>query len=258
MVISISRSFLFRICHLMKQLLRCIFDRVFVNSSRRYLEDFLQRAATAAPPGARVLDAGAGDGRYRHLFLHTHYEATDFAQVRKRYLFERLDFVSDLRHLPVADEGYDQIICSQVLEHVNEPGWMLEQLHRVLKPGGTLWLSTPLFFAEHETPHDYFRYTQFGLRYLLEKSGFEILQLEWLEGYYGTLAYQSLSAALVLPVLPRDYGGGAAGWVAALLSLPLKLLLALASIAASRLDLRHKVTHVGLCKNYAVVARKTG
>jgi SAM-dependent methyltransferase len=242
----------------MKQFLRFLFDRLFINSSRRYLEDFLQRAAAAAPAGARVLDAGAGDGRYRHLFLHTQYEATDFAQVHKYYVFERLDFISDLRHLPLAEKRYDQVICSQVLEHINEPGWMLEQLHRVLKPGGTLWLSTPLFFAEHETPHDYFRYTQFGLRYLLEKSGFEILQLEWLEGYYGTLAYQSLSAALALPVLPRHYGSGAVGWVAALVALSLKPLLALASIAASYLDRRHKATHVGLCKNYTVVARKTG
>ncbi|RIK41060.1 MAG: class I SAM-dependent methyltransferase [Chloroflexi bacterium] len=242
----------------MKLILRFLYNLLFVNSSRRYLEDFLRRAAAAAPPGARVLDAGAGDGRYRHLFLHTQYEATDFGQVHKHYVFERLDFLSDLRHLPVAEDYYDQVICSQVLEHINEPAQMLQQLHQVLKPGGTLWLSTPLFYAEHETPHDYFRYTQFGLRYLLEKSGFDILQLEWLEGYYGTLAYQSLSAALALPVLPRHYGGGAIGWSAALLALPLKPLLALASILATYLDLRHKVTHVGLCKNYTVVARKSG
>ena len=42
----------------------------------------------------------------------------------------------------------------------------------MLKPGGTLWLTAPLFYAEHERPYDYFRYTQFGLRHLLEREGF--------------------------------------------------------------------------------------
>jgi SAM-dependent methyltransferase len=240
----------------MKKRLRTLFDQVFVNSSRRYLEDFLRQAASTAPAGARVLDAGAGDVRYGYLFAHTRYEATDFVQVNKEYLLEQLDFIADLQALPAANESYDMVICSQVLEHIKEPSTVLAQVYRVLKPGGTLWLSTPLFFAEHEAPHDYFRYTQYGLRYLLESAGFVILRIEWLEGYYGTLAYQSLSAALALPVLPRQYGGGAIGLVAALSALGLKPLLAVGAIVTSFLDQRYKQTQVGMCKNYALVARK--
>jgi SAM-dependent methyltransferase len=241
---------------MIKFTLRTLYDRLFINSSRRYLEEFLQRAAGAAPAGARILDAGAGDGRYRHLFAHTHYEATDFCQVDKRYDFQKLDFVSNLQRVPTASGIYDLVICTQVLEHLSEPSLVLAQLYEVLKPTGTLWLSAPLFFAEHEAPHDYFRYTQYGLSHLLESAGFEILQLEWLEGYYGTLAYQSLSAALALPVMPKHYGGGMIGLFASLVALALKPLLAISSIGATMLDLRHKVTHVGLCKNYTVVARK--
>ena len=240
----------------MKKILRALFDRLFVNSSRLYLEDFLRQAASAAPAGARVLDAGAGDGRYGYLFAHTRYEATDFAQVNKEYRLDQLDFIADLQAIPAANESYDLIICSQVLEHVKEPKIVLAQLYRVLKPGGTLWLSTPLFFAEHEAPHDYFRYTQYGLRYLLESTGFVIVRIDWLEGYYGTLAYQSLSAALALPVLPRQFGGGVVGLVAGLSALGLKPLLAIGSILATFLDQRYKQTQVGMCKNYALVARK--
>jgi SAM-dependent methyltransferase len=237
-------------------LLRSLFEWIFLNSSRRYLEAFLRRAASAIPPGARVLDAGAGDGRYRPLFAHTNYEATDFVQVNKRYVLANLDFIADLKQVPAAPEVYDVVICTQVLEHMNEPGQMLAELHRVLKPQGELWLSAPLFYAEHEAPYDYFRYTQYGLRYLLEQAGFQIVQLEWLEGYYGTLSYQSLTAALALPLSPAKYGGGLIGGVAALCALLLKPLLALGAILTAYLDLRYKQTSSGQCKNYALVARK--
>jgi 2-polyprenyl-3-methyl-5-hydroxy-6-metoxy-1,4-benzoquinol methylase len=241
---------------MMHHRLRPLFDRLFVNSSRRYLEDFLRRAAASVPAGARVLDAGAGDGRYRTLFAHTHYEATDFCQVDKRYNFQKLDFVAHLQWLPTDAAAYDMIICTQVLEHLSEPALVLGQLQRALKPGGALWLSAPLFYAEHEAPHDYFRYTQYGLRHLLENAGFEVIQIEWLEGYYGTLAYQSFAAALALPIWPRHYGGGVIGLLAGGAALILKPLLAIASIGATELDLRQKVTHVGMCKNYAAIARK--
>lgn len=234
-------------------MLRKIRSEFFLNPSRIYLETFLRKAASAAAPKAAVLDAGAGDGRYKDLFTHTNYQATDFCQVDKPYVMGKLDYIADLKFLAAADSTYDLIVCSQVLEHINEPQQALSELYRVLKPGGQLWLSAPLFYEEHEKPHDYYRYTQFGLRYLLEKTGFSVISIERLEGYYGTLAYQNLAAARALPVTPKPT---LLGLLTAPALLLLKVSFAFLASMFAYLELYQKEVQIGYCKNYTVVAKK--
>lgn len=233
-----------------------IADQFNYNSSRQYLEAFLAKAAASIQPGEKVLDAGAGDCKYKVLFAGTDYTATDFLQVNKPYDLAALDIVSDLHDLAVADDTYDVVICSQVLEHLPEPEAVLHELNRVLKPGGRLWLSTPLFFEEHELPHDYFRYTRYGLHHLLQKCGFQISQIEWLEGYYGTIAYQFKTMALSLPTNAQGYGGGLTGYFLLPLMVLLKLAFGGLTIFFTRLDLHYKYTKRGHCKNYALHAIK--
>lgn len=225
-----------------------------INSSRVYLARFASQAAAAAPAGGWVLDAGAGDCPYRPYFEHVHYETADFCQVDKSY--GAITYVCDLASLPVEAGRYDLVFCSQTLEHVPDPRQVLKELYRVLKPGGQLWLSAPLFFAEHEVPYDYYRYTRYGFTHLFEATGFTIGSLEWLEGYYGTLAYQLRLASTDLPTRGSDYGGGLLGWLLGVLAWPLKLLFAGLSLVFTQLDLRHRYVSGGLCKNYAVVAHK--
>ena len=67
-------------------------------------------------------------------------------------------------------------MCNQVLEHVFNPDEFLWEINRVLKTGGKLLLTVPFVWDEHEQPYDYARYSTFGLRALLEKQGFKILQ----------------------------------------------------------------------------------
>ena len=134
---------------------------------------------------------------------------------------------------------------------------MLAEMYRVLKPGKALWLSAPLFYAEHEAPYDFYRYTQFGFRYQLEKAGFKVERIEWLEGYLGTLSYQCLVAGKALPLDLAAYGGGILGVFAVALALPTKLLFQLMSVVFGVIDKRHRfVTDKGHCKNYAIVAIK--
>jgi len=225
-----------------------------VNSSRKYLERFVREAAASLPEGARVLDAGAGDCLYRPLFDRVQYESADFCQVDKKY--GDITYVCDLAAIPVEDCTYDLVLLTQVLEHVPHPLAVLRELHRVLKPGGEIWLSAPLYFYEHETPHDYFRYTQFGLRYLVQAAGFALKRLEWMEGYYGTLSFQLAIARQHLPLRPNAYGGGLPGAVAAALALLAKPVLHLFAVLLYRADLRAKHTASGHPKNYTVVAVK--
>jgi SAM-dependent methyltransferase len=83
------------------------------------------------------------------------------------------------------------------MEHLPESKLVLAELSRVLKPGGKMIYTDPLFFEEHEQPFDFYRYTQFGLRYLFGSTGFVVERLGW-RGILG----RSLSAELYV-ALPR-------------------------------------------------------
>jgi SAM-dependent methyltransferase len=201
-----------------------------------------------------VLDAGAGRAPYATLFGHCRYESADFCRVDKPYAEQT--YVCDLSAIPVDAGRYDAVIFNQVMEHLPEPGAVLAELHRILKPGGTLLYTGPFFYEEHEQPYDYFRYTRYGARHLIERAGFTVERLDWLEGYFGTLGYQFETAARYLPTRIGAYGRGAPAVLYALAALALKPALRLISIALHRLDLRAKYTERGYPKNYVAVASK--
>ena len=225
------------------------------NSSRTYQHRFLKEAARAVQPGERVLDAGAGQAPYRKLFRHAQYETADFlALAHSRYRVP--DYICDLASIPVEDGRFDHVLLTQVLEHIPEPGRVLTELHRVLRPGGRLWMTAPLFYAEHQAPYDFYRYTQYGMRHLLDSAGFEVTSLEWMEGYLGTLSYQVRLMSKALPARPGDYGGGPRGTALALGAKAAKKLGRPVADLLARLDLRYKFVESGHPKNYQVVGEK--
>ena len=209
------------------------------NGSRRELAAWVaQAAAQVNDHNYRVLDAGAGEAPYRHYFDHVKYETADFGAVDKSY--GELDYVCDLSDLPMPDCTYDLVLCTQVLEHVPDPSAVVLELARVLKPGGELWLSAPLYYPEHEQPYDFYRYTQFAWQFLADKARLEIIELEWLEGYYETLAQQCVFAAQHLPSRNAFSRVG---------------FLALAHWYA-RSERRRRVTTKGHPKNYRCIMRR--
>jgi SAM-dependent methyltransferase len=224
----------------------------YVNSSRIHLERRVRRFAADTAGGMLVLDAGAGKSPYRRWFDHARYEAADMVQVKGADA--PLDYVCDLTSIPVEDGRFDRILFNQVLEHVPDPPKVLAELHRVLKPGGLLFCSVPLFYEEHQKPYDYFRYTQFALRKLFEEAGFRVVRLDWLEGYFGTVSYQFDQ---MVRHLPSETGAsGWRGWLAGALVAVTRLYARLARGAFARADVRWKVTKTGHPKNYVVIAEK--
>lgn len=85
------------------------------------------------------------------------------------------DYYYDGKQFPFHEGEFDSVLSSQVLEHVFNPEVFLSEANRVLKTDGILLLTVPFVWDEHEQPHDYARYSSFGLRYLLEQNGFVIL-----------------------------------------------------------------------------------
>ncbi len=92
--------------------------------------------------------------------------------------------------IPAEDGEFDSAICTAVLEHLDEPDKAIKEANRVLKKGGYAIYSAPLFWHLHEEPRDFYRYTKYGLMYLFEKNGFEIVELKPLSGFWVTFGQE--------------------------------------------------------------------
>ncbi|MCK5385530.1 MAG: methyltransferase domain-containing protein [Alphaproteobacteria bacterium] len=102
---------------------------------------------------------------------------TDFIRTKKGIQLKTLDinadknpdFLCDLTDMNVIeDNSFDCVVVLEVLEHVKDPQKALSEIWRVLKSGGKIILSTPFIFHIHAEPHDYWRFTHYGLSLLLE------------------------------------------------------------------------------------------
>jgi SAM-dependent methyltransferase len=151
------------------------------------LEAFVRAVAAEIPPGGSVLDAGAGEGRFKSLFGHTHYVGVDFARGDPSWNYSGLDVLGRLEDLPFADASFDHVLSIVVLEHTSQPGRAVEEFRRVLKPGGMVHLVVPHMWEEHQRPYDFFRFTSGGIRYLLESSGIRIRKIHPVGGFFWQL-----------------------------------------------------------------------
>lgn len=139
----------------------------------------LNKAMTELAPflNGRLLDVGCGSKPYQPLF-HNHVEAYVGLDIDSESAQARgvADHFYDGRSFPFADALFDSLLCNQVLEHVFHPDDFIQEMNRVLKPKGRLLLTVPFVWDEHEQPYDFARYSSFGIRALLERHGFRIMQ----------------------------------------------------------------------------------
>ncbi len=166
----------------------------------RALDPFEARVARAVaefaaslPEGARVLDAGAGELRYASAFSRQRYLALDMAVGDAAWDYSRLSVLGDLEQLPLASQSCDAALNVVTLEHVRRPDKALEELARVLRPGARLLLVVPQEWEVHQAPHDYFRFTRYGLEHLVTSSGLRLLRLEPVGGYFWLMARRSVN-----------------------------------------------------------------
>ena len=231
--------------------MRILGDLINRNSSRLRLHAENKSFADNIPAGSLVLDAGAGDAPYKPLLAHTRYESADFEMVDKPYA--KTTYVCDLRDIPVEDARFDYIFFNQTMEHLPQPHLALKELFRVLKPGGKLIYTAPFLYEEHEQPYDFYRYSQFGIRFLFDEAGFEFERLDWLEGYYSAVAYQLNTMYRYLPAKPAQIIDGPLGYVLSPFFIVLKVQLAALSIFFHWLEMKKKVTTRGIPKNYLAI-----
>jgi len=126
----------------------------------------------------KVLSTGSGydDDRegdyYRNYFQLAEVYTT--SEVSPKY---GCDLVLDLRSMPeIEGDYYDCVFCSGVLEHIDDFQAAFAEITRVLKPGGILLLGLPFRQAIHQSPADYWRFTEYGIKYLL-RGAYEITDM---------------------------------------------------------------------------------
>lgn len=189
------------------------------------IQDAVEAFAKSLSKGARVLDAGAGEGQYKDQFAAHRYCGVDLAVGDADWDYSKLDVIADLTALPFQTGAFDAAVHIVTIEHLREPGCALREMARTLAPGGMLLLAAPHEWEVHQAPHDYFRFTRYGLQHLLEKAGLEIRELRPAGGYFRLLARRLLNGL--------QFFSGGARW---LLFLPAALILVPPALILPLLD----------------------
>jgi ubiquinone/menaquinone biosynthesis C-methylase UbiE len=160
--------------------------------TRPFINAFLEKYATDAV----ALDIGASGDDHRDLFPNrttVNIDATN-----------KPDVVADAHHLPFADESFEFVVCSEMLEHTVNPQQVVNEIHRVLTPGGRVVLTTRFAYPVHDAPSDYWRFTPYGLRTLF--SEFEIIEVTTEGKPFHAIAVQ-LQRIIFQTNLPKIFKG---------------------------------------------------
>ena len=134
----------------------------------------------------RLIDIGCGTKPYKDLL--TPYITKHIGIDHKDTLHDtsNIDRFGTAYELPAEDNEFDCALCTAVLEHLEEPELALKECYRVLKQGGVAIYSVPFIWHLHEEPRDFYRFSKYGLKYLFEKTGFEIIEIKALSGFWIT------------------------------------------------------------------------
>lgn len=137
------------------------------------------------PIYGRVIDLGCGTAPYKKALLTVADEYIGVDWMNSPHDISNVDVFADLSmRFPFAGSYADAIVSFQVMEHLPEPAFFLWECYRVLRSSGTLLITVPFMWHVHEAPNDYFRYTRYGLEYLLRQCGFVEIEIQENTGFW--------------------------------------------------------------------------
>jgi SAM-dependent methyltransferase len=174
-------------------------DKILLRNVKKYFKkDF------------KVADIGCGSKPYEGLLKPYCREHVGIDHVLSMHDTTRIDQIGSAYSISAIDGEYDAAICTAVLEHLEDPSAAIKECARILKKEGVAIYTTPFIWHIHEAPRDFYRFSKFGLKYLFEKNGFEVLEMNALSGFIFTFGqlfvyylYRFHRGPLkVLPIIP--------------------------------------------------------
>ncbi len=131
----------------------------------------------------RLLDLGCGKVPLYQAYKQYILNCTCVDWPNSLHDGDHVDIFADLNlELPLPSSHYDTIVCSDVLEHIFEPQKLLLEINRLLSPRGRIIMNVPFMYWIHEHPHDYYRYTSFGLLKLLSNAKLRVIEFQCIGG----------------------------------------------------------------------------
>ena len=200
-----------------------IFGRSNESTRRKWIDDQLSNIA----PGKRILDAGAGELRNRTASQHLRYTSHDFCQYDGRgdgtslqtgeWDTKEIDIISDITDIPVEDQSFDVIVCTEVLEHLPDPILALKEFHRILSIDGQLILTAPFCSLTHFAPYHYATgLSRYWYETHLHDFGFSLIEATPNGGWHDYIAQELWR----LPWIGKNYSNKILGWLGLILALP--------------------------------------
>ena len=190
----------------MKRFVSIFFPFVDASSSR---ENWVKNKLKKIEKNSKILDAGAGQCKYKKYCSHLVYESQDFCQYdgvgdgvglqTKIWDTSTINIISDIVSIPVDDCVYDVILCTEVLEHIPNPQNAIKEFSRILKSGGKLILTAPFCSQTHFAPYHYCDgFNIYWYREHLESNGFKIIEYERNGNFFDYINQELLRTPITL------------------------------------------------------------
>ncbi|MDY0907441.1 class I SAM-dependent methyltransferase [Pedobacter sp. CFBP9032] len=196
-----------------------------------------------------LLDIGCGNKPYQDKLADKiiNYTGVDIIQSSEN----KVDYLCPANNIPLENNSFDTVISTQTIEHVEDHQGLVNEAYRLLKTEGLFILSGPLYWPLHEEPYDFFRFTKHGFQYILEKAGFEVLEIKSNGGKW-SVAGQALLHAL----FPQIYS--ISGFKGKLMRTILKMIGGIKSLNKFFVFMDNQGTiDYSNTMNYVIVAKKT-
>ncbi|MEP6596861.1 MAG: class I SAM-dependent methyltransferase [Ginsengibacter sp.] len=132
----------------------------------------------------KVIDIGCGNKPHEKIFEEkiTEYIGCDIVQSS----LQKVDILCEANNIPLPNNSFDTAFSTQTIEHVEDHQGLVNEAYRLIKPGGFFIVSGPMYWHLHEEPYDFFRFTKYGFKYIFEKAGFEMVEINPNGGTWAT------------------------------------------------------------------------
>tara|TARA_B100001057_G_C22871553_1_gene959219 strand:- start:5692 stop:6408 length:717 start_codon:yes stop_codon:yes gene_type:complete len=217
--------------------------------------DWVISNLSSLPAGLSILDAGAGELKFKKFCKHLTYVSQDFAQYDGKgdeeglqtgnWNNDNLDIISDITNIPVKKNSFDVILCSEVFEHLPDAVATLNEFSRILKPGGTLLITAPFASLTHFAPYHFCGYNKYWYQHHLNRLNFTIEALDHNGSWFHFIAQELRRSRFI----SAKYSSKFLGFITRISIIPILILLSL----LARFD---RGSHETLCFNYMVRAKK--